>query len=84
MSPRAENLIEIAVTHFALSARAHDRILKLARTRADLEEHDCIEDTDVEIAVDCRMLDRRNWLMAHGTKRNTHTYFEKLLKPKQN
>src|SRR5262249_30595960 len=34
MSARAEQMLELAVTKHALSARAHDRILKLARTRA--------------------------------------------------
>ena len=51
-----------AVGHFALSARAHDRILRLARTRADLEGHDRIEDRDMHFAIGCRVLDRRGWL----------------------
>ncbi|MGZ6135753.1 MAG: magnesium chelatase subunit ChlI family protein, partial [Myxococcaceae bacterium] len=47
-----------------LSARAHDRILKLSRTRADLEGHGDIEDVDVQLAVDFRVMDRRDWLIA--------------------
>ena len=49
---------------YGLSARAHDRILKLARTRADLEGHGEIEDVDVRLAVDFRVMDRKDWLMA--------------------
>ncbi|NRD67209.1 YifB family Mg chelatase-like AAA ATPase [Corallococcus exiguus] len=65
MSPPAEKALKDAVTHFGLSARAHDRILKLALTRADLEGHGRIEDVDMRLAVDCRMLDRRGWLHAN-------------------
>jgi magnesium chelatase family protein len=41
-----------------LSARAHDRILKLARTIADLEARDRVEEKDVDGAVQLRCLDR--------------------------
>jgi magnesium chelatase family protein len=61
MSARAAQMIELAVKRHGLSARAHDRILKLARTRADLEGHPRIEDADMQLAVDCRMLDRKGW-----------------------
>jgi magnesium chelatase family protein len=59
---RAEAMLRTAMDRFGLSARAHDRILKLARTRADLEGHAELEDVDVQLAVDCRVMDRRNWL----------------------
>ena len=49
---------------YGLSARAHDRILKLSRTRADLQGHGDIEDVDVQLAVDFRVMDRRDWLIA--------------------
>ncbi|HVP59324.1 MAG TPA: YifB family Mg chelatase-like AAA ATPase [Myxococcaceae bacterium] len=63
-TPRAEEMLRTAMDRYGLSARAHDRILKLARTRADLEGHDDIEDVDVQLAVDFRVMDRRDWLMA--------------------
>ncbi|HEX8823321.1 MAG TPA: YifB family Mg chelatase-like AAA ATPase [Archangium sp.] len=66
-SPKAESMLEKAVHTFGLSARAHDRILKLARSRADLEGHERIEDVDVQLAIDCRQMDRRGWLHT-----NTH------------
>ncbi|WNG15009.1 YifB family Mg chelatase-like AAA ATPase [Cystobacter fuscus] len=61
-APRAERMLERAVRQFGLSARAHDRILKLARSRADLEGHERIEDMDMHLAIDCRQMDRRGWL----------------------
>jgi magnesium chelatase family protein len=42
----------------SLSARAHDRILKLALTIADLEGRDRVEEKDVDGAVQLRCLDR--------------------------
>jgi len=58
-------ILERAVKQHGLSARAHDRIIKLARSRADLEEREAIAEVDMSIAVDCRMLDRRTWLHAN-------------------
>jgi magnesium chelatase family protein len=51
-----------AVARFGLSARAHDRILKLALSRADLEGRGHITLEDVRVAIGCRVLDRKNWL----------------------
>ncbi len=64
-------MLERAVHQHGLSARAHDRILKLALTRADLEGHARIDDEDLQLAIDCRIIDRRGWLHAntHGTSR---------------
>lgn len=67
MSPRAQRDLAQAVARFGLSARAHDRILKLALTRADLEGHGRIEDEDMRFAIGCRVIDRRNWLPARST-----------------
>jgi magnesium chelatase family protein len=61
-------MIANAVQNFGLSARAHDRILKVARTRADLEGHDTIQEIDVMFAISCRVIDRRNWLLAKTKK----------------
>jgi magnesium chelatase family protein len=57
----AEQCLAAAMARFKLSARAHDRILKLARTRADLEGHGEILPVDMQLAIDCRMLDRQNF-----------------------
>jgi magnesium chelatase family protein len=61
MSPGAETALAEAIAHHGLSARAHDRILKLALSRADLEGHARIEKADLLLAVDYRMFDRRSW-----------------------
>jgi len=81
LSPKAEKALERAVQSHGLSARAHDRILKLALTRADLEGHARINDEDLNLAIDCRIIDRRGWLHAntHGTSRPGA--FSGLLRP---
>lgn len=62
MAPGAQKDLERAVVMFGLSARAHDRILKMARTRADLQGHDRIEADDMRFAIGCRVVDRRDWM----------------------
>jgi magnesium chelatase family protein len=54
----AEKLLETAVTRLGFSARAYDRILKVARTIADLEARDTIETVHVSEAVQYRMMDK--------------------------
>jgi magnesium chelatase family protein len=56
-----ESLLKTAIEQFALSARAHDRIIKLARTIADLEGADEIGVAHAAEAVQYRSLDRRLW-----------------------
>jgi magnesium chelatase family protein len=51
-----------AIDRYALSARAYDRILRLARSRADLEDRPAIEDEDIRFAISCRKLDRPDYL----------------------
>ena len=56
---KVENeLMRIAVTEMGLSARAHDKILRVSRTIADLEEVETIQPHHVQEAINYRMLDR--------------------------
>jgi magnesium chelatase family protein len=54
----AEKLLEMAVTKLGFSARAFDRVLKVARTIADLDGKDAIETPHVSEAIQYRMMDR--------------------------
>jgi magnesium chelatase family protein len=61
ISADGEKLLENAVTRLGLSARAHDRILKVARTVADLDASDGIEPRHLGEAIQYRTLDRTYW-----------------------
>ena len=56
--PLAESLLENAFKHLGPSARAYTRILKIARTIADLEASDIIRPIHISEAIQYRMLDR--------------------------
>ncbi len=56
-----ERLLERAITQQGLSARAHDRILKVARTVADLEGAAQLDTKHIAEAIQYRTLDRTYW-----------------------
>ncbi len=59
LSADAENVLRHALTELGLSARAHDKILRMARTIADLADRDSTTAEDVLEAVHYRRLDRK-------------------------
>ena len=61
LSHECERLLERARTQQGLSARAHDRILMVARTIADLESVAAIEPKHIAEAIQYRTLDRTYW-----------------------
>ena len=55
------NILKISVNELGLSARAHDKVLRLARTIADLESAESIQAHHMTEAINYRMLDRDIW-----------------------
>lgn len=61
LSTDCERLLERAMSQQGLSARAHDRILKVARTICDLDHGGNIEAKHIAEAIQYRTLDRTFW-----------------------
>jgi magnesium chelatase family protein len=57
----SEKRMENAITKLGLSARAYDRILRVARTMADMESAERIQARHISEAIQYRTLDRTYW-----------------------
>jgi magnesium chelatase family protein len=60
-NPSGQELLKTAMLKMNLSARAYDRILKVARTIADLDDSQNIETYHLAEAINYRNLDREGW-----------------------
>ena len=61
LSPECGAMLEKAMDEFGFSARAHDKILRVARTIADLEQSGEIKQEHLFEALSYRVLDRKLW-----------------------
>jgi len=61
LNAESQEVLKTSVNELGLSARAHDKVLRVARTIADLDQSDDIQVMHLQEAVNYRMLDRQVW-----------------------
>ena len=58
---QSQTLLKTAIQKFGLSARAYNKVLKVARTIADLGDHEDIKVQHIAEAIQYRSLDKNIW-----------------------
>ena len=61
LDEESQVLLEIAFKNLKMSARGYNRVLKVARTIADLNKRENISPRDITLAISFRNLDRKYW-----------------------
>jgi len=61
LDAEGNNLLKASMNDLGLSARAHDKVLRTARTIADLDSSEAIQPMHLNEAINYRMLDRQLW-----------------------
>ena len=61
MDESGGKLMQTAYDKFALSARAYDRILKVARTAADFDKSEIIRKEHIGLALQLRSMNKKYW-----------------------
>jgi magnesium chelatase family protein len=66
LTEQAKDMLEKVFDRLGLSARAYDKIMKVARTAADMEGAEIIDKKHISLAVQYRSLDRKYWSSPNG------------------